>query len=614
MKRFVLAVSGILLAADALAQGAVFRGPYLQNVTSDAITISWESPTPTSGIVRYGLGAPSEQLVASGAAARHQSVRLSGLSGLAPSGARFVYELEVDGVRRAGSFRTAATGAQPFTFLVYGDNRSSRPQHEAVVEALMSEAEEIRFAINTGDLVSDGETESDWDQFFEVEAPFLARTPMFVAIGNHEVSGTSTWDVTRRIVEHPTTVPPASSDEAFYHFVYGNVEIIVVNVEVDHLYTFSLLAGAQEEWLESVLGARPAGVDHRFLFLHQGPYSSKPGRNGNFWLRQWLDQLTPEIDMIFSGHDHYAELGFARTGIPYVVHGGGGAPLYDTLGVRVTSDHTIIYGESRLGYVLVDVDGPSVRVTIKGIDGSTVASHAYGESPPECVAPVDCGPPLPTSCPEGAWECHRGACRFSCPESGSLIMCLNDDACVRSIGSFCAGTPTCERPGLDPRQWYCQCNVPPDCQADGDCAGRPPPVAGCVGTWSCQSEACEFSPTRTCEEPRDAGLQRDASSDASVSLDGSVVDARAGLDAFAGVDASPVADALADAAPIEDAPTAAISDAGASDTRGPAPADSSCGCRAHARSSVDGAVSFAAFLFGCATLRARRLKRRPLQE
>ncbi|MBI4816734.1 MAG: metallophosphoesterase [Deltaproteobacteria bacterium] len=588
-----LGVAGLLtlLGSQAFAQGAVFRGPYLQDVSSDGISIVWESPNPSTGVVRFGVANPTARTISGGGPARHQSVRLSGLTQLAPPGSKFTYELEVDGVTRAGTFRTAPAPGTPFTFLVYGDNRSSRPQHEAVVQALVAEMDSVAFAMNTGDLVSDGQSESDWDAFFEVEAPFLAHTPFFVAIGNHEVELTS-WSVTERIVEHPSTaLAPASSSESFYHFQYGNVELIVVNVEVDNLYTISLLAGAQEEWLERVIGTRPPGIDHRFLFIHQGAYSSKPGRNGNFWLRQWLDSLKPEIDVIFSGHDHYAELGFSRTGIPYVVHGGGGAPLYDTLGPRVTNDHTIVYGESRLGYVLVDVDGPEVQITIKGIDGSTVSTFEYGSaSAPECLSPSDCGPPLLTSCPDGAWECHRGACRYECSDSGSLFGCLSDNACAQSIGSYCSGEATCEKPGIDPRQWYCLCNVPPDCSTDGDCAGRPPPVAGCVGTWGCVGQACEFSPTTICEEPT---TSMDASVDASV--DGAVSDAASGVDAVAIPDATtgPDVSLLGDDARASEDAASQVSDASASNPdagqdegTGEPEATSGCGCASTGRGAL----------------------------
>lgn len=567
-----------------LAQG-VFRGPYLNNVTPDAVTVIWESPTPTTGVVRYGLSGALSSSVGSTTPSTHHEVRLTGLSAIAPSGSELAYELEVQGTIYPGRFKTAVVGNAPFSFIVYGDNRSSPAQHQVVIDALLQEMPSVHFALNTGDLVSNGEDEGDWDLFFPVAAPFLASTPLFVAIGNHEVDGGS-WDVTRRLFEQPTAVPPASNEEGYYHVVYGNVELIVLNVEVDSLYTISLLAGAQEEWLEEVLATRPAGVDHRFVFLHQGPYSSKVGRNGNFWLRQWLDRFRDAgVDVIFSGHDHYAERGFTENGLYYVIHGGGGAPLYETLGPRVTSDHTIIYGESRLGYARVDIDGPRAYVAIKGIGGELIDAFTYGDTAaPACASASDCGAPPVNGCPGGAWACERSACRFACGAgSGSLITCLTDSACQQSIGAQCPGTVSCEHPSLNPTSWYCDCQLPPDCTTDGDCQGRASPIPGCTGTWACVDDVCEFTATM-CMPVEDAGTSPDAAEPVGDAGGGSP-DAAEGHPDAASIPVPPDSGSLVplpDAAPVAlDAAVEAAADAGPADTGAgelPPIAETSDGC------------------------------------
>jgi MYXO-CTERM domain-containing protein len=384
-------------------------------------------------------------------------------------------------------------------------------QHQGVVDALMAESVEVYFAINSGDMVSDGEIESQWDDFFAIEAPFLARTPIYLAIGNHEVHNNDEWDIPRRVFAEPTSVPPASDDEGFYHFVYGNLEVIVINVEVDTLYSgfLVLFGGDQEAWLLDVLANPPAGVDHRFLFIHQGPYSSKPGRNGNFWLRSWMADLKDGgIDFIISGHDHYAERGFSVNGIPYVIHGGGGAPLYDTLGPRIVADHTIMYGESRLGYVLVDIDGDRAEVSIRSLDGYTIDSFMYGDPshPAACTTAGNCGDPPTYGCPDGTWECYRSACRFTCDPDliSSLVTCLSDEDCEDSVGDYCDGNVHCEMPGINPLEFHCLCDVAPQCVSDPNCEGLEPPIPNCPGTWACVDETCEFSPDELCD-PQDAG-------------------------------------------------------------------------------------------------------------
>lgn len=517
-----LPLSGLLVltvgAAEAQAQG-VFRGPYLQRPTGDEITVVYESPTPTMAVVRYGIGAPSGRTVATTQAASHQELVLSGLSNLGGPGTEIQYELEVDGVRHPGAFRLPPAAGDAFRFIVYGDNRSSPAQHQQVIQALQADAPRAVFALNTGDLVSSGESEADWDAFFPVANPFLASMPLYVAIGNHETV-INRWDVTRRLFVLPTDVPPASNEEGFYRVLYANVELIVVNVEADHLYTIGLLKGAQEDWLEEVLATRTPGVEHRFLFIHQGPYSSKVGRNGNFWLRQWLPDLaTAGLDVIFSGHDHYGERGFAENGIPYVIHGGGGAPLYETQGPRVTNDHTIIWGESRLGYATVDIEGPKATIQLHGLGGEILDQFSYGDAvAPACQQASDCGAAPTYGCPGGGWACEKNACRYACgPGSGSLIACATDRACEDVLTS-CAGTPTCQHPSLNPLGWYCECVLPPECQGPADCAGRPSPMPGCTGSWGCVDEQCEFS-ADLCG-PADGGVDAGPGNDVGVDAGG----------------------------------------------------------------------------------------------
>jgi MYXO-CTERM domain-containing protein len=436
-------------------------------------------------------------------AARHHEVSLTGLN----ANTEYRFELEVGGNIYPGQFMTAPVGSTPFSFLVYGDNRSSPEQHAVVVDAMLQESS-ARFAVNTGDLVSAGENESHWDSFFEVEAPLLARVPLYVAIGNHEVDNLN-WDIPKRLFAEPTDVPPASDEESFFHVVYGNVELIIINLEVDNLYRFDFWEPPQVAWLTEVLNNPPAGVEHRFVFVHKGPYSSKSGRTGEFWMRQWLDDFKAAgVDVLFSGHDHYAEKGWAINGMNYVIHGGGGAPLYDHEGLQTHSDHTIVYGETRLGYALVEIDGPKAEVTVKGVGGEVVTYFSYGDSAsPECSAPTDCGGPPAYACSGGAWECRKNACQYTCDSSsggGSLLACLNDDDCS---GTTCTGGDSvCERPdALNPLTWFCRCDIPPECTQASDCI-QPPPVAGCAGTWACEMGACEFTPSAGVCEPPDAGV------------------------------------------------------------------------------------------------------------
>ena len=63
-----------LLAPSVASAQGVWRGPYLTNASTSAMTIVWETPSAETGIVRYGLtNAVSETPINVGASS-HQAV------------------------------------------------------------------------------------------------------------------------------------------------------------------------------------------------------------------------------------------------------------------------------------------------------------------------------------------------------------------------------------------------------------------------------------------------------------------------------------------------------------------------------------------------------------
>src|SRR5688572_24821182 len=195
-----LAAALALLAAAApgTAWAEGFRKwPYLQNVSTTAITVMFETSGRTQAVVRYGPTREYGQAVRSGPSVLHE-VRLEGLE---PS-TLYHYEVDTGSARSPDRrFTTAATADEPFRFLIYGDNRTDHDAHARVVHAMLSEDADL--ALNTGDMVHDGTDEGDWQVFFDVERRLLAETTMFPVIGNHEAIGAQGRALFRRLFALP---------------------------------------------------------------------------------------------------------------------------------------------------------------------------------------------------------------------------------------------------------------------------------------------------------------------------------------------------------------------------------------------------------------------------
>lgn len=366
----LLVVTALLFAAGPASAVKFLKGPYLQNVSETAITVMWETNEPEVGVVHWGTTTVYGSMVESPRATLHE-VRLEGLE---PS--TIYHYTVVVGKKRSPDrrFTTAATAAEPFRFLVYGDNRDDHEAHRDVVDSMLPEQADLAF--NTGDMVDDGTDEGEWQVFFDVERRLLAETTMFPVIGNHEARFDRGRALFRRFFSLPDDSPRPEED---YAVTYGSSRFIVMTA-------YARFPADQIRWLEDELDrtrADPA-IQHRFVFLHHGPYSSGYHGGNAAALGAGLGRImrAGDVDIVFSGHDHDYERGRAN-GLRYIVSGGGGAPLYD---LDTKQRHQEAF-EATLHFVRVDVVGDTIEITAIRPDSSVVDHcRTRGRDPWDCEA------------------------------------------------------------------------------------------------------------------------------------------------------------------------------------------------------------------------------------
>lgn len=348
-------------SAEAYAQDGLLKGPWIMDVrgTSAVIMVERARVGPVTVVARpLGDDAGAAVASAEGPPAALQEVRLTGLR----PGTRYGFTVEGPGISPAvGSFATAPEASQPFRFVIYGDTRSHRAPHRAVVEAIVREAPE--FVIHTGDLVEDGRRDGLWQEFFDIEAPLLRRTFFAPVIGNHEIAVLRSRGIEqyRRYV-HVT--PDGPSPELDHSFRWGCARFVLAN-------SYDDWTREARQWLDSELArARAEGPnDWLFVVTHWGPRSSGPHGDNELMREGDVDAILRRhrVDLVVSGHDHAYERGADR-GLRYMVSGGGGAPLYPRDARR---DMTIVYAPEH-HYVRVDVDRAKVRFTTLRPDGTTI--------------------------------------------------------------------------------------------------------------------------------------------------------------------------------------------------------------------------------------------------
>jgi 3',5'-cyclic AMP phosphodiesterase CpdA len=258
--------------------------------------------------------------------------------------------------------------AEPLRFAVYGDMRGGHVVHGKIIKSLLEEA--IDFVIVTGDLVLRGSDEADWQRFFDVAAPLLARFPYYPVAGNHDTGRTG--DEELRMNEIFALWPGPGdrpSDGHWYSFEVAGVHFVMLD---SNEYRNPM----QRRWLQADLkAAQAAGSRAIFAAVHAGPYSRGLHQGSGYAAESYAPILAAHgVTLLFSGHDHLYQRGVVK-GLHYMVSGGGGAPLYSVrCGVRgkkrCRADDGMQAVAKENHYILVTVYPKFVEACPKRVDRS----------------------------------------------------------------------------------------------------------------------------------------------------------------------------------------------------------------------------------------------------
>jgi len=358
------------LADDTQPRLELTKGPYLQNVTKTTITICWETDELVEGSVEYGLTTNYGNEKSAVNPTSHHEIALTGL---APS-TTYHYRVGSGGIfGEDNTFTTAVDFMEPFTFVAYGDNRPPHDpptSHTDVLRIIKEIAPD--FYINTGDLVERGESDADWDLFFEESRDLMKGTTLFPSLGNHDYHSDDAYNCDEYL--NSFSLP---GNEQWYSFTYGNAYFIALNSN-----SISVGIGPDSEqyqWLEKELQKAATTSRWQFVFFHHAPYSMGKAHpaSADKYVRLVLETFPPlferyGVDIVFSGHEHSYQHHLVN-GVHYVVTAGGGAGLHD-LG---TPESWTIYAEMTYHVVKVRVDGSSLEIeAIRSPDATVMESFS----------------------------------------------------------------------------------------------------------------------------------------------------------------------------------------------------------------------------------------------
>jgi acid phosphatase type 7 len=399
-----------LLFVTTTATAAITKGPWVQRVTPTTAIVRFELDAPAPASVTLG---PENAVVRDGGARIFESavartLHSVTLTDLEPA-TRYAYTVSTATGRKLAALTTAPAedSNAPFRFVIYGDNRSDDAAHAAVVRGIVPV--QADFLVHTGDFVENGASRSQWQTFFDIEAPLMRERCLFSCVGNHELVDGTGLDYVRYF--GPGDVEPNVRPEHLNGtFRWANTRFFLLNGMV------GWRSGADRAWLEQALAKADAepGLVWRIAVVHHGPWSSGPHGNNRLLHEAGIPSMlrAHKVDLVLAGHDHVYERGWAE-GMAYVVTGGGGAPTYR---IKNVQPYARTY-ESVRHFVEASVSQAAINLNAIRPDGTSVERCALRkDSGWDCDAPaaspLTSGGPAPSAVStEAPPQASRCACR-----------------------------------------------------------------------------------------------------------------------------------------------------------------------------------------------------------
>ena len=223
-------------------------------------------------------------------------------------------------------------------FAVIGDNGTGKaPQYEVGVQLAAARASfPFQFVIMLGDNLYGSQRPADFvDKFERPYAPLLqAGVPFYAALGNHDQPGNRDYLLFNM------------TGERYYTFVKGPVRFLVFDT--------NLMDAAQLAWIEATLQAAPE--PWKIAFFHHPLYSDGDRHGSNLELRPLLEPLLVryDVNVVFSGHDHFYQRIKPQQNITYFVEGSSGQLRKG--GVTPTDMSATAFAEDQT-FMLVEIAG-----------------------------------------------------------------------------------------------------------------------------------------------------------------------------------------------------------------------------------------------------------------
>lgn len=346
----------------------------------ESIAVVWRTDVDTTtSTMKFGVGTALDQ-TAEGVTYRYPAgldgtgevVRLHEvhLCGLTPD-TEYSYQVGAEGAfSQTYTFRTApditVTPDAQVVVAYVGDSRNGNDVWTTITAQIVTHAPDL--VVYTGDVVTLGVVQEEWDEFFAGAEELMATTPMVSAHGNHETNA----------IEYYTAFA-LPGDEENFSFDYGHLHQTILNT--DPAVTDDI-TGDTADFLDADLTASTSVWN--IVSFHRAIWSSSTNHGSDTTLKDSWGPIIDShgVDLVVAGHDHIFERTKPLTGdVPgtgtiHLVSGGAGATLYD---VQDPLPAYSEFAESTYNFTILDIGLTMLSSTTYRDDGSTLDQFALSQ-------------------------------------------------------------------------------------------------------------------------------------------------------------------------------------------------------------------------------------------
>ena len=325
-----------------------YKEPYSMAPTTNSVKVLWqmsEENGPTDAVVYYGTDPNNlnQRIMTSDGwnVADEGYVHVVTLTGLQPN-TRYYFTVGASETRRFDKICSTKTAPEQGTAFriftisdIHGKARNNWSNMQDFICGLNCD-----ISLMNGDFVSSKGNDRNWNNYyFTPGQPFLSQVPCMSSSGNHETGDprgfrwSSFYDYFLHCPHEGAcegdTIDPRN--EAYFHFVYGNADIIMLNLNGDESSPEFLPGSRQYAWADSVLNTctRPWIIICHHVGVHttgyHGQWADEPRQMGTLFEKHAA--LGKRI-ISLSGDDHSFEHLY-KDGVHYVRPGCGRDANYE---------------------------------------------------------------------------------------------------------------------------------------------------------------------------------------------------------------------------------------------------------------------------------------------